>query len=116
MKLSKLLTRTNGLWTCIIGILIALITGYIPFINSDVGGFAGMAVFVLGLILIVVRWKYDSKDKILTRKIGIWLSAIGLTIFLSTPLAIYLWDMDIDIFGALIFIMGLVIMIVRWKK
>ena len=27
-----------------------------------------------------------------------------------------LWKIDIDIFGALIFIIGLVIMIVRWKK
>mgnify|MGYP001164594042 CR=1 FL=1 len=55
---SKWLTRENGIWLCIIGVAIALITGYLPFIDSDIGGIFGMGVFVLGLILIVVRWNY----------------------------------------------------------
>ena len=121
---SKLLTRTNGLWLCIIGVALALILGYLEFlrINADVGGMFGIAIFVLGLILIIARWKYDSqgkdkgKNKFLTRKLGIWVAAIGLVIFLATPLAIYLWDMDIDILGFFLFILGLLIMIVRWKK
>jgi len=123
-KTSKLLTRTNGLWLCIIGVAIALLTGYLEFlhINADLGGMFGIAVFTLGLILIIVRWKYDSQDKnknknrFLTRKLGIWVASIGLLIFLATPLAIYLWDMDIDILGFFLFILGLLIIIVRWKK
>ena len=123
-KSSKLLTRTNGLWLCIIGVAIALLTGYLEFlhINADFGGMFGIAIFTLGLILIIVRWKYDSQDKnknknrFLTRKLGIWVASIGLLIFLATPLAIYLWDMDIDILGFFLFILGLLIIIVRWKK
>ena len=55
---SKLLTRKNGIWVCIIGVLIILITGYIPFINGDIGGGFGAIVFLLGIILIATRWKY----------------------------------------------------------
>ena len=117
-KSSKILTRTNGLWLCIIGVAIALLTGYLDFlhINADFGGLFGIGIFFLGIILIITRWKHDSNSKILTRKLGIFVAAIGLVIFLATPLAIYLWDMDIDILGALLFILGLLIMIVRWKK
>ena len=55
---SEWLTREKGIWLCIIGVVLTLILAYLPFINSDVGGMFGMGVFVLGLILIVVRWKY----------------------------------------------------------
>ena len=47
--------------------------------------------------------------ELLTRRNGIWLCAIGLIIFLATPLAIAWWNMDIDILGAMIFVLGLVI-------
>ena len=53
---SELLTRRSGVWLCIIAVAIILITGYIPFISGDVGGIIGAGVFVLGLILIAVRW------------------------------------------------------------
>ena len=49
--------------------------------------------------------------ELLTRRNGIWLCVIGLIIFLATPLAIVWWNMDIDIFGAMIFILGLVVII-----
>lgn len=55
---SELLTRKKGVWMCIIGVLIVLITGYIPFINGDIGGGFGAIVFLLGLILIAIRWKH----------------------------------------------------------
>lgn len=55
---SEWLTRKNGVWLCIIAVMIILITGYIPFINGDIGGISGLAVFVLGIILIIVRWKH----------------------------------------------------------
>ncbi len=55
---SELFTRKNGVWLCIIAVMIILITGYMPFINSDIGGGIGALVFLLGIILIAVRWKY----------------------------------------------------------
>ena len=55
---SEWLTREKGIWLCIIGVGLTLILAYLPFINGDVVGIFGMGVFVLGLILIVVRWKY----------------------------------------------------------
>lgn len=58
---SKWLTRKNGVWLCIIAVAEIIITGYIPFINnvgSDVGGMFGLGVFLLGIILIAVRWNH----------------------------------------------------------
>ena len=52
------LTRKNGVWLCIIAVMIMLITGYLPFINGDIGGGIGAIVFLLGIILIIVRWKH----------------------------------------------------------
>ncbi|MBS3089009.1 hypothetical protein J4402_04525 [Candidatus Pacearchaeota archaeon] len=52
----------------------------------------------------------------LTRKTGIVLMLIGLAMqFLNIITYIY-WEIDIDIPGALIFVIGLIIMVVRWKK
>jgi len=56
---------------------------------------------------------------IFTRKLGIWIMIVGLLI--AFPINIFLIEfvnesIDVDIFGVLIFIIGLVIMIVRWKK
>ncbi|MDD5192521.1 MAG: hypothetical protein PHH54_03870 [Candidatus Nanoarchaeia archaeon] len=52
------LTRKNGVWLCIIAVMIILITGYMPFINSDISGGFGAIVFLLGIILIAVRWNH----------------------------------------------------------
>ena len=51
-----------------------------------------------------------------TRETGIWMMLIGLAFQLLNILTYGLWKIDIDIIGALIFIVGLVIMIVRWRK
>jgi len=55
---SEWLTRRNGVWLCVIAEAIILITGYLPFVNADISGMVGAVVFVLGLILIAVRWKH----------------------------------------------------------
>jgi len=57
---SKLLSRRNGVWLCIIAGAMTAIFGYspIPVLNGDVGGISGLVVFTLGLILIAVRWKH----------------------------------------------------------
>ena len=53
--------------------------------------------------MIIMEW--------LTRKNGIWLCVIGIAIFLLNFLTSSLWEMDIDILGAMVFILGLVIAI-----
>ena len=57
---SKLFTRRNGVRLCVIAAVMTAVFGYspIPFLNGDVVGIFGMGVFVLGLIIIVLRWKY----------------------------------------------------------
>lgn len=41
---------------------------------------------------------------------------IGIAMQFLNILTYGLWEIDIDIFGAFIFIIGLVIMIIWWKK
>ena len=54
--------------------------------------------------------------KIFTRKLGIWMMIIGIAMQFLNILTYGLWEIDIDIFGALIFVVGLVITIVKWKN
>ena len=51
-----------------------------------------------------------------TRRVGLYLMLIGVVMQLINIITYGLWEIDIDIFGALIFIIGLIITIVRWKK
>ena len=51
----------------------------------------------------------------ITRKTGIWLMVIGIAMQFINILTYGLWQIDIDIFGAGIFIIGLIITIVKWK-
>ncbi|MFH0819092.1 MAG: hypothetical protein V1898_03815 [Patescibacteria group bacterium] len=57
---SKLLTRKNGVRLCVITVVITAIFVYspIPYLNGDAIGILGLAVFVLSVIIIIVRWKY----------------------------------------------------------
>ncbi len=55
---SKWLTREKGIWLCIVSVALTLILAYLPFTNGDFGGMIGMGFFVLGLIIIAIRWKY----------------------------------------------------------
>jgi len=57
MKRSKKwLTRVNGVWLCVIGIIIEIIIGLANLLElSNSGGGFGAIVFVLGIILIAVR-------------------------------------------------------------
>jgi len=52
----------------------------------------------------------------ITKRLGIWLIVIGLAFQLLNIITYGLWQIDIDILGALIFIIGLVITIIRWKE
>jgi hypothetical protein len=53
---------------------------------------------------------------ILTRKLGIWMIIIGIAFQFLNIITYGYFGIDIDIFGALIFIIGIFIMIIRWKK
>jgi len=53
--------------------------------------------------------------KIRPRWIGIWLMIIGVAFQFLNMITYGLWGIDIDIFGVLIFIVGLVITIVKWR-
>jgi hypothetical protein len=53
--------------------------------------------------------------KILTRKLGIWMMIIGVAMQFINIITYGYWGIDIDIFGALIFVAGLVITLVKWK-
>lgn len=57
-----------------------------------------------------------SKRNWLSRRNGIWLMVIGFAMQFINIITYGLWGIDIDIFGALIFIIGLVITIFWWKK
>jgi len=59
--------------------------------------------------------KEETKKTFFTRKLGIWLIIIGIAMQFLNMLTYGLWGIDIDILGAVIFIIGLIIMIVRWK-
>ena len=55
---SKILTRNNGVWLCIFATMI-VISGYIlPFMSNDVVGMISIIIFLLGIIIIIIRWKY----------------------------------------------------------
>lgn len=57
----------------------------------------------------------SGKKPVLTRKLGIWLVIIGIAMQFLNIITYGLWGFDIDILGALIVIIGIIIMIARWK-
>ncbi len=57
-----------------------------------------------------------KRKNIFTRKTGIYLMIIGVSFQLLNIITYGYWGIDIDIIGALIFIVGLIIMIIKWRK
>lgn len=57
---SELLTRRNGVRLCVITLIITALFAYSPFpyLNGDFSGAIGSAIFLLGIIFIVVRWRH----------------------------------------------------------
>lgn len=56
----ELLTRKNGVKLSVLTLIITALFAYspIPYLNGDIGGIIGFAAFILGIILITVRWKH----------------------------------------------------------
>lgn len=64
-------------------------------------------------------WGRGDRMKLISRKTGIWLMIIGFLV--AVPINILLIEfvnesIDVDIFGALIFVIGLAIMLIGWRK
>ena len=53
---------------------------------------------------------------IFTKELGIWMIIIGIAFQFLNIITYGYWEIDIDILGALIFIIGLLITIIRWKR
>lgn len=51
-----------------------------------------------------------------TRKMGIWIMILGIAMQFLNMATYGYWGIDIDIFGVIIFIVGLAITIANWKK
>jgi hypothetical protein len=51
-----------------------------------------------------------------TRKIGVYMMIIGIIFQFLNIITYGYWEIDIDIIGAFIFILGLTVIIIRWKK
>ena len=54
--------------------------------------------------------------RLFTRKSGIILIILGIAMQFINIITYGYWGIDIDIIGALIFLVGLVLIIVGWKK
>ncbi|MBU1252542.1 MAG: hypothetical protein KJ905_03800 [Nanoarchaeota archaeon] len=54
--------------------------------------------------------------KLISRRTGIWLIVIGIAMQFINIITYGYWGIDIDIFGALILLIGLIVMIVGWRK
>ncbi|MEK6856098.1 MAG: hypothetical protein AABX66_03005 [Nanoarchaeota archaeon] len=57
----------------------------------------------------------ENSKEILTRKTGVYVCIIGIVVFLLNFFTYSLWEIDIDIFGAMIFVLGIMIVVLRWK-
>ena len=50
------------------------------------------------------------------KKLGIYLMIIGVAMQFINIVTYGLWEIDIDIFGAFIFIVGLIVLIISWIR
>ena len=60
--------------------------------------------------------KEKMAKKLITKKLGIFMIIIGIAFQFINIITYGYWGIDIDILGMLIFIIGLVITIIKWKK
>ncbi|MBS3078549.1 hypothetical protein J4218_00330 [Candidatus Pacearchaeota archaeon] len=60
--------------------------------------------------------KKSNKKTLFTRRLGIYMMIIGVAMQFLNIITHGYWEIDIDILGVLIFIVGLIITIVKWNK
>lgn len=60
--------------------------------------------------------KKSNKMTVFTRKFGIYIMILGIAFQFLNIITYGYWGIDIDVIGALIFIVGVIITIIRWRK
>ena len=112
-----ILTRKNGIWLCIIGVAMQFIN-YFSLIwwNMDIDILSVM-IAVLGLVVIIASGNTMKRSKKwLTRKNGVWLCVIGVAIEIIIGLLNVLGLSNSGGgFGAIVFVLGIIFIAVRWK-
>ena len=112
----KLLTRKNGIWLCVIGITMFLLSFFTStWWNIDID-ILGVMIAVLGLVIAIVSGNMKQSKKWLTRKNGVWLCVIGVIIEIIIGLLNLLGlSSNGGGFGAIVFVLGIILIAVRWK-
>ena len=119
--MKELLTRKNGIWLMIIGVLVAIPINIllIEFVNEsiDVDIFGAM-LFVLGLVIAIACGKtMKHSSELFTRRNGVRLCVIAVvmtTIFGYSPIPFLNGDIGGG-FGAIVFVLGLILIATKWK-
>ncbi|MEK6828686.1 MAG: hypothetical protein AABY15_01045 [Nanoarchaeota archaeon] len=113
----NILTRKNGIWLCVIGIIMFFLNFFtLTWWNIDIDIFSVM-IAVLGLVVIIASGNtMKQSKKWLTRKNGVWLCVIGVTIEIIIGLLNLLGlSNNGGGFGAIVFVLGIILIAMRWK-
>jgi len=117
-KLNKWLTRKNGIWLIVIGVVVFLLnflTYSLWEIDIDI---LGVMILSLGLVIAVVCGKSMKRSsKGLTRKTGVWICIVAVVLtalFAYSPIPVLNGDVG-GISGFLVVVFGLIIIVGRWN-
>jgi hypothetical protein len=113
----NILTRRNGIWVCVIGIVIFLLNFFtLKWWNMDID-ILGAMIFVLGLVIVLASGKtMKHSSNWLSRKNGLWLCVIGIAIMIILGYAEFLNMTEGGaMFGLGVFVLGIILMAVRWR-
>jgi len=112
----NILTRKNGIWLCVIGIVMFLLNFFTSiWWNIDID-IIGAMIAVLGLVIAIASKNMKQSKKWLTRKNGVWLCVIGVAIEIIVGLAnLFGLSSSGGGFGAIVFVLGIILIAVRWK-
>ncbi len=119
--MKELLTRKNGIWLMIIGVLVAIPINIllIKFVNESIDvDILGAMLFVLGLVIAIAcgeTMKHSSE--LLTRKTGVWVCIIAVVmtaILAYSPFPALNGDIT-GFVGLGVFVLGLILIAARWK-
>jgi uncharacterized membrane protein YkgB len=116
MENMNILTRKNGIWLCVIGVVMFLFNFFtLKWWNIDID-ILGAMIAVLGLVIAIASGNMKQSKKWLTRKNGAWLCVIGVAIEIIIGLLNVLGLSNSGGgFGAIVFVLGIILTAVRWK-
>lgn len=112
----ELLTRKNGIWLCVIGIVMFLLNFFTStWWNVDID-IVGAMIVVLGLVIAIANKNMKRSKKWLTRRNGVWLCVIGVIIEIIIGLLNLLGlSSNGGEFGGIVFVLGIIFIAVRWR-